>query len=454
MENVIPLNGRIAIVDDDEKQAMPLMRVFSKMNIPYTFYKGNDYRFLPETPENDIRILFLDLNLLGNREEKPKDIRSALVPTISRIISPQNYPYILILWSRQESQYKKVLEEIFQNDLKKCAPIAIRNYVKSDFFHDYGTEENEAIDDTLIIDALKSVLEEFPAYSYLMQWENLAHTSTDGLLKEIFPNVEPKEWGNITNVIINSLGRAYVGQHFSDATPEEKIKASLFALNSVYVDFLDNNLTNCSINLPKELVEQSLSNALIKALKADLNHKMLVFMHPTSMCEPGVVIQYTDQTSNSFEQLLHRILSIYSIRYEIQREFSDILDSVLKKEISNRVQKIKKDIQQTWLKIGVVVTPSCDYAQKKKIYDRIVQGVMIESCFIDYVNQGDAFYTSPIIKYNNKEYIIVLNFNYFITSNLDQESNCDILFKLRHPVLAEIQSKLARHINRQGIMNL
>lgn len=177
-------------------------------------------------------------------------------------------------------------------------------------------------------------------------------------------------------------------------------------------------------------------------------------MHPTSMCEPGVVIQYTDQTSNSFEQLLHRILSIYSIRYEIQREFSDILDSVLKKEISNRVQKIKKDIQQTWLKIGVVVTPSCDYAQKKKIYDRIVQGVMIESCFIDYVNQGDAFYTSPIIKYNNKEYIIVLNFNYFITSNLDQESNCDILFKLRHPVLAEIQSKLARHINRQGIMNL
>ena len=105
MENMIPLNGRIAIVDDDEKQAMPLMRVFSKMNIPYTFYKGNDYRFLPETPENDIRILFLDLNLLGNRVEEEKKIRSILIPTISHIISPQNYPYILILWSRQENQY-------------------------------------------------------------------------------------------------------------------------------------------------------------------------------------------------------------------------------------------------------------------------------------------------------------------------------------------------------------
>mgnify|MGYP003508654320 CR=1 FL=1 len=50
---------------------------------------------------------------------------------------------------------------------------------------------------------------------------------------------------------------------------------------------------------------------------------------------------------------------------------------------------------------------------------------------------------------------IVLNFNYFITSNLDEEeSNCNILFKLRRPILAEVQSKLARHINRQGVVSL
>ena len=80
---------------------------------------------------------------------------------------------------------------------------------------------------------------------------------------------------------------------------------------------------------------------------------------------------------------------------------------------------------------------------------------MIESRFSEYINQGDAFYISPTIKYDNKNYIIVLNFNYFITSNLDEEeSNCNILFKLRRPILAEVQSKLARHINRQGIINL
>ena len=120
MENMIPLNGRIAIVDDQIEQALPLMRVFAKNNIPYVFYEGSNPEYLPEQPENDIRILFLDLNLLDGRDNQPKDIRSALFATIRRIISPKNYPYVLILWSRQEKEYRNLLEELFsKHGLKK-----------------------------------------------------------------------------------------------------------------------------------------------------------------------------------------------------------------------------------------------------------------------------------------------------------------------------------------------
>ena len=128
MENIIPLNGRIAIVDDVIEQALPLMRVLSKNNIPYVFYQGNNVDFLPEESENDIRILFLDLNLLGGRDANPKEIRSVLFNTIKKIISPNNYPYVLILWSRQENEYKEMLEELFNNELKQCAPITIGEF--------------------------------------------------------------------------------------------------------------------------------------------------------------------------------------------------------------------------------------------------------------------------------------------------------------------------------------
>ena len=70
MENLIPLNGRIAIVDDQIEQALPLMRIFAKNNIPYVYYKGNDIEYLPEQPENDIRILLLDLNLLAQLQRQ------------------------------------------------------------------------------------------------------------------------------------------------------------------------------------------------------------------------------------------------------------------------------------------------------------------------------------------------------------------------------------------------
>ena len=63
MESIIPINGRVAIVDDKIEQALPLMRVFAKNNIPYVFYEGNNYNYFPETPEHYIMILFLDLNL-------------------------------------------------------------------------------------------------------------------------------------------------------------------------------------------------------------------------------------------------------------------------------------------------------------------------------------------------------------------------------------------------------
>ena len=63
MGKMIPLNGRIAIIDDVIEQALPLMRVLSKNRIPYVFYKGNRMEDLPDKPDNDIRILFLDLKL-------------------------------------------------------------------------------------------------------------------------------------------------------------------------------------------------------------------------------------------------------------------------------------------------------------------------------------------------------------------------------------------------------
>lgn len=434
---MIPLNGRIAIVDDDEKQAMPLMRVLSRNNIPYTFYKGNDYRFLPETPENDIRILFLDLNLLGNTEEDTKDIRSVLIPTLSRILSPHNYPYILILWSRQESLYLKTLEDVFKNELKECSPIAIKNYVKSDFFHDYGTEEDDTQDDSLIIDELKRILAELPAYSYLMQWENCVHNAADETIQDIFHDFHSiDKWDNNANCVLDMFAKSYLGKHYNDSSIKNRAKASLLFLNDVYCDTLESNVIACEFSEENDL-SYSVSREYKDEMAAKINGCLLLSNLFDSSCQPGCVlpIDLKEENTKYFHELFH--------------------DCFITGDLSNKdAKQLKKDIYKSLLPFEVVLTPDCDYAQMKAKYFRLVQGVIINADFKSHVNfQSDAFYVSPVFEYRGQKRVLILNYRYLVTY-VEGHQYPNPLFRVRDSILAEMRSKLARHISRHGIMNL
>lgn len=436
---MIPLNGRIAIVDDKIDQALPLMRVFAKNNIPYVYYKGNDVDYLPEQPENDIRILFLDLNLLDGRDNQPKEIRSTLYSAISHIISSDNYPYLLILWSRQEKEYKGLLEDLFANDLKNCSPIAILDWIKSDFFPNFSDEEENKEDEYKILDELKKVLVSLPAYSYLMQWENCVHNSADTTIQDIFHDYHSHDnWEDNANCILNMFAKSYLEQNYKDASIEDKAKASLLFLNDVYHDTIESKVIACAFSNEDDLPD-NVNEEYKKEIAAKINGCLLLSNQFASPSQPGCVlpIELTKGNENYFHELFSYCFN--------------------KKDLSNKdARLLKKEIYKTLQPCEVVVTPACDYAQKKVKYDRLIHGVIINADFKDYVNsQSDAFYVSPVFALEKQECIIVLNFRYLIT--YDEYSQCQYpnpLFRIRDSILAEIQSKLARHISRQGVMNL
>ena len=437
MENMIPLNGRIAIVDDQIEQALPLMRVFAKNNIPYVFYKGTDPEFLPEQPENDIRILFLDLNLLDGRDNQPKDIRSALFATIRRIISPNNYPYVLILWSRQEKEYRNLLEELFSKDLAQCAPIAILNWIKSDFFPNFTDTEENKEDEYRILDELKRTLSELPAYSYLMQWENCIHKSADETIQNIFhDSLSLSNWQNSANCIFEMFAKSYLGKHHNEASLGERAKASLLFLNDVYHDTLESNVAIGDYSNATDLRYEA-DEEHQKSIAAKINECLLLSEQFDSFRQPGCVLPVvlTQDNESHFHKLFNECFN--------------------KKELSSKEAKqLKKEIYETLRPCAVVVTPACDYAQKKMRYDRLIQGLIIEEKFSDHINSlSDTFYLSPTFNLSGRRCFLVLNFRYFITYDMGNE-DLSPMFRIRDSILAEIQSKLARHINRQGIMNL
>ncbi len=458
MENMIPLNGRIAIVDDKIEQALPLMRVFAKNNIPYVFYKGTDQEYLPEEPENDIRILFLDLNLLDGRDNQPKEIRSALFGAISHIISRDNYPYLLILWSRQEKEYKEILEELFSKDLAQCAPIAILNWIKSDFFPNFTDTEENKENEHKILDELKKTLSTLPAYSYLMQWENCIHNSADETIQNIFHDSHSiGNWQNSANCILDMFARSYLDKRYRDASLEERTKASLFFLNDVFYDTLESTIENNKIENAVDL-EYEVGIEQKNAIPAKINGYLFVSKSQTQINQPGCVFTGTNGSSECVKcakDILHNCLNNDDIHSQVREQVGNTESKEAKKLYDELLDARKSSIYPTLLPCGVVVTPACDYAQKKTRYDRVVMGVIIDSAHRQYINtKSEAIYVSPVFNDGSCERILVLNYRYFITQKLSNTGGERILYRVRSSILSEIQSKLARHINRQGIMNL
>jgi hypothetical protein len=456
----LPINGRIAIIDDQVKHALPLIQVLSKNRLPHSYYSG-DILFLPDDTEtnNDIRLLFLDINLIDNGEHENKVLKSKLIPVINRVISDNNYPYLIVYWSRHEHHKTLIENDIFENDLIAKKPIGYISAEKSTFF-DLEGNNMEDFDDK-IQELFKNISEKFDdyqSYKVLLDWENQVHDSADKTLQNIFSAYHQFEnWTNNSNFIINKLGKAYLGNYFEGSNPEDKIKASLVSFNSIFKDTLESNVYNLEIQNPVELIynnDETDKNLIVSTI----NEKLNLSKDIKNLSESGNIIVY-DEKEELFGKLLNRLLSLFKVRNNVKQKNGEaILDeAILKKLTGKEFDSIKKDIKQSWKKISVVVTPVCDFVQKNNnIYDRVVKGILIPKDYREYIDdKSEAIFTCPFsINHGGIDYIMALDFRYFITTELTKENNITPIYRIRQELLAEIQSKLARHINRQGILFL
>jgi len=450
----IPLNGRIAIIDNEINQALPLMRVFSKNQIPYVFYKGDDLEFLPEENSryNDIRILFLDINLLNGKTPSNKEVKSTLYSVLRRVISKENFPYSLIYWSRQENEYSTIVEDLFENELQDRKPINLIPFVKSRYFPNFG--EKEVSNDIDLIAEITKIIESTEAYSLLLEWENFVHKSTDLTLQELFSSYHKfDDWSNNANYIVSKLAKAYLEKHLINASSDEVVNASLQTLTVLFRDYLESSLRNRGI---KSQSKFAFDKGNIEADIKEISSKLNLSRHVSDIKEPGCVFLHTTISEINLDKIIDFAKLQQDCKESLIKGNIKIDEKKLEKKsvecAFSKKSKIKNLINENSLSVSIVVTPVCDYAQNNNVYDRIVQGLLIPKSESNYILNNDAIFIVPFdLVHDGKEYLFVLDFRYFITTDLKQE-NVSGLFRIRQELLSEIQSKLARHINRQGIL--
>lgn len=447
--NLLPINGRIVIVDDKIEQAKPLMEELGKRRLSYTYYDGTPEN-LPEAGVGvDVRLIFLDINILGNAALKVKELYPVIYAIIDRLIGKNSFPYVLVCWSRNLEDYEEIINKL-QVDLKERKPICSIPLSKSNFFTLYD-ERTAEYDErmTTLFDVIASAIQSHTPFCNLLRWENHIHNATNNALAEGLSSVANKDWEQTANWIFTKWGKAYSGKNFENLTDKDKLQSAFHTLNVLLHETMEEEISkNLDDNIVFKIDDEDKNVTL-----SHFNERLIFSFCQTNPKEPGRVV-ITEKEFSDFEESLQFSFTpdVNLIPEEIFAECSS--KSQKSKASRKYFSSVKEAIRNSWDIFKLIITPPCDFAQNKVKMCRIIPGFFVKSLYRDWFkNNSDALFISPSFYYRKKEedYFFILDFRYLTSEKTDIGESS---MKIKQVVLAEILSKLSRHINRQGLLTI
>ena len=411
-----PENGAVVIVDDQIEEALPLMNALSKMDIAYKYFTGKQDE-LPATPLKNVRILFLDIELEGMQgvtEDKTK--LSALANVISKIISKDCSPYIIIAWTK----HGKLVEKL-DKYLSKIKPLFILAINK------YECKKNDgSFDIDKISQKLEEKINDFGVFLFFLKWQNIANASSIELINDvasIFPF--DNQWNDNTGNILKMLAEAYAGNQVNN----NHEKFAMLTFNNLFLDIMEKNIA------PSTRQSQFISNAVnagnVDDIKGELNRRLHISPECNKKTLPGNIYLYDNVNLKK------------SIPLDKSEMLKDMLNNVSENDQNNNIKLILLE-----------VSPFCDYAQNKWKRSRLLPGIICPKNFGNKIKKAGFIYTTPILKIDNEPVYLVFNIKYLSSIPLNSLNEKTSNMRIRKELLNDIQTKIAGHINRLGITSL
>lgn len=447
--DLLPINGRIVIIDDKIEQAKPIMEELGKRRLSYTYYDGKPENLPASGIGVDVRLIFLDINLLDEATHTVKELYPIIYAIMDRLIGKNSFPYVLVCWSRNLEQYEEVMGKL-QEDLKERKPICSLQLSKTDFFTLTGEETAEYDEKiTTLFEKISSAIKSHTPFCNLLKWENHIHNATNNALAEGLSSIANEEWDQTANWIFTKWGKAYSGKGFNALSDKDKLLSAFHTLNVLLHETMEEEISKVSEDDIVFQVDDEDRNVTL----SHFNERLIFSFCQTKPKEPGRIV-ISPKEFEDFEESL--LFSFTPNEHLVPPEIYEGSSSKTQKNkaIKQYFSSIRKEVRDSWDIFKLIITPPCDFAQDKVKMCRVIPGYFISSQYRNWFkSMSDALFISPSFYYRKKEtdYFFILDFRYLTSEKSDiGESN----MKIKQVVLAEILSKLSRHINRQGLLTI
>ncbi len=462
-----PKNGSVIIIDDIYSEVADLISVLNQNKVPTLYFNG-DLSGLPENGFDNLRLLFLDMNLDGDsfQSGQEEQVISKLMIILKKLISSNNGQYGIIVWSTMANTFFPLLNEKIEEDRDK----------KTSFLNKHPSflvevDKSNVSNTALIQSKIEETLNNNQSFlKYYIVFENMMLESTKEVLNDLDsistdnPNIlktlsfftDSKSLDNEDKNSTKLLSKAF--GNISHMLYEKMNKKTTNTIR--YNDFSQEDIV-------------SYAEALEKAPEINDIAMMNTFYHidniQTKEFYSGNVYLYDDflkiscsnnSCSIKWAENLHIKIFNKELKSRIefkQKPFQDLYnetDKKISKEIfiSNEIQKV---INNDIINIFIEISPICDATQQKWKKLRLIFGVLIPYEYkINAI--GDSFNTcnNMIIEYNSKNYSIALDLQTVSAINHDAFNTLDTIFRFKQEFIVDLQQKVANHFSRPGFFNM
>lgn len=412
----LPAIGRIVAVDNEYSEVQPLLTALNKNGATCIHYNGEPEN-LPSCPLKGIRLLFLDIVLMGMESAQTKTKVSKLIGVYRRIISKDNGPLIIIFWTAHS--------EVCPNFISACKRIGMKPTLsccisKQDCIDPATGQMDVALLETKLAESIK----EFKSFALFMAWENAVFEATNEFSNDfhLLAN-EYHDWSKAISNLFFRLYKAHAGKN--EVKEGEIFPHACMLLNKSFLCEIEKKTRR--IRIPDEYsFVQTLRRSAEGEITSKLNSFLELEIDTSAPLHSGQVYKI-DSKSKRAKNLK-----------------SSIATTIFKTPPKSRLCK-------------VVITPSCDIACKKTLQDaddesilhRVIYGLLVKAK--DYsegsFKHSDGVYKVMHIWLDNCVYHMFLH---FATINSEYTKNDVLIFSLKTELLFDLQSKAANHVNRLG----
>lgn len=424
-------NNRIIIVDDDEDDLQKLSSVFHTHGVGCKSFHYDGFNF-PDMPLKGVRFAFFDIHL--NQES---DVNAPLKDAISKYISMDNGPFVLIFWSNNTDKITDFISFINRTDdefRNKLRPISLEWIDKSDFIETANSLE-EKLDSILSKDIVKCLIR------FDEEVLEAATQTLDNLISTISFDCQ---WGDVTvfnencKKVFSKIAVNSYGFEFAKENPDAAIKESIVPVfesilkqnnKTTWKEYLSNleNATRFSEIIFPETYSPATLNTIFHIDKYNIENR--------SKNERGAVCLIDSE--------------------RIGEIFDSIFKTDLEKWFLQTFNGIPKDDIKSVRFIGVEFSAACDYSQNKKRTNKYLLGALLpEGSFNKLKNDkvGEYLLRIPFtFEIDGQNLELGFNLNYSFIEPLGFPFLCKPIFILKKEIMDMIGNRYANHVSRIGI---